>query len=56
LPGELAPRGIRVNAVSLGPIETNFFERTGLPASAQAEFGAAILQRVPLGRFGKPKR
>ncbi|MFZ5556129.1 MAG: SDR family oxidoreductase [Pseudomonadota bacterium] len=52
---ELAPRGIRVNAVSPGPIATNFFERTGLPKEAVEEFGAAILQRVPLGRFGTPE-
>jgi NAD(P)-dependent dehydrogenase (short-subunit alcohol dehydrogenase family) len=51
---ELAPRGIRVNSVSPGPIATNFFERTGMPQEAQAEFGAAVLQKVPLGRFGQP--
>ncbi|NRF67586.1 SDR family oxidoreductase [Aquincola sp. S2] len=51
---EFAPRRIRVNAVSPGPIETNFFERTGLPQNVVAEFGAAVLQAVPLGRFGKP--
>jgi NAD(P)-dependent dehydrogenase (short-subunit alcohol dehydrogenase family) len=51
---ELAPRGIRVNSVSPGPITTNFFERTGMPQEAQAEFGAAVLQKVPLGRFGSP--
>jgi NAD(P)-dependent dehydrogenase (short-subunit alcohol dehydrogenase family) len=51
---EFAPRGIRVNAVSPGPIATNFFERTGLPAEAVAEFGNAIQAAVPLGRFGTP--
>jgi NAD(P)-dependent dehydrogenase (short-subunit alcohol dehydrogenase family) len=52
---ELAPRGIRVNAVSPGPISTNFFERTGMPAEAQEEFGASVLSQVPLGRFGRPE-
>jgi NAD(P)-dependent dehydrogenase (short-subunit alcohol dehydrogenase family) len=52
---ELAPRGIRVNAVSPGPIATNFFERTGMPAEAQQEFGASVLAQVPLGRFGAPE-
>lgn len=53
LAAELAPRQIRVNAVSPGPIETNFFERTGMPAEAIAEFGAGVVSKVPLGRFGK---
>ncbi len=51
---ELAPRRIRVNAVSPGPIETAFFDRSGLPAQAVAEFGASVLAAVPLARFGKP--
>lgn len=52
---ELAPKGIRVNAVSPGPIETSFFDRTGMPAQAVQEFGAAVLAAVPLGRFGRPE-
>lgn len=51
---EFAGRGIRVNAVSPGPIATNFFERTGMPQQAVEEFGQAILSQVPLGRFGTP--
>lgn len=52
---ELAPRNIRVNAVSPGPIETNFFERTGLTEQAISEFGRNVVAAVPLGRFGKPE-
>lgn len=52
---ELAARQIRVNAVSPGPIDSNFFSRTGLPQEAVEELGAAIQSQVPLGRFGKPE-
>jgi NAD(P)-dependent dehydrogenase (short-subunit alcohol dehydrogenase family) len=51
---ELAPRGIRVNAVSPGPIATSFFDRTGLPKEVVEGFGAAVVGMVPLGRFGQP--
>lgn len=52
---ELAPRNIRVNAVSPGPIETNFFERTGLTGEALSEFGKNVAAAAPLGRFGRPE-
>ena len=52
---ELAPRSIRVNAVSPGPIETGFFERTGWTEQAISEFGKNVVASVPLGRFGKPE-
>jgi NAD(P)-dependent dehydrogenase (short-subunit alcohol dehydrogenase family) len=41
--------------VSPGPIETAFFERTGMPQAAVQEFGASVLAAVPLGRFGRPE-
>ena len=49
---ELVDRGIRVNAVSPGPIETPMFSRLGLPAEAQEEMAASFAEQVPLKRFG----
>lgn len=49
---ELAPRQIRVNAVSPGPIGTDFLGRTGMPEEAINQFAETILSQVPLGRFG----
>lgn len=49
---ELAPRQIRVNAVSPGPIGTDFFNRAGLDQATIAEFGSAMASQVPLGRLG----
>lgn len=54
LAAELAPRRIRVNAISPGPIETNFFGRAGLSEPEIEGFGAMILPQVLLGRFGTP--
>lgn len=50
---ELAPRKIRVNVVSPGPITTPIFGKMGLPDAAMQELGGAILAQVPLGRFGE---
>jgi NAD(P)-dependent dehydrogenase (short-subunit alcohol dehydrogenase family) len=49
---ELAPRGIRVNMVSPGPVSTPFFGKTGLPQEAIQNFAVAMQNRVPLKRFG----
>lgn len=52
---ELAPRAIRVNAVSPGPIDSSFFARTGMPVADVEAFQAGVKAAVPLGRFGRPE-
>jgi NAD(P)-dependent dehydrogenase (short-subunit alcohol dehydrogenase family) len=52
---ELAPFGIRVNAVAPGPTETDILERSGMPAAAVAKIKREEAGRVPLGRRGNPE-
>ena len=52
---ELAGRGIRVNAVSPGPILTPIFDRMGLPKETAEERLGEIVAAVPLKRAGKPE-
>jgi NAD(P)-dependent dehydrogenase (short-subunit alcohol dehydrogenase family) len=50
---ELAPRKIRVNAVSPGPIKTPIFGKTGLAEDEIKQFADAIEARLPVKRFGE---
>jgi NAD(P)-dependent dehydrogenase (short-subunit alcohol dehydrogenase family) len=52
---ELVDRGIRVNVVSPGPIETPILGRGGMPQAAQEQFAENIKARVPMKRFGTPE-
>jgi NAD(P)-dependent dehydrogenase (short-subunit alcohol dehydrogenase family) len=45
---ELAPKGIRVNVVSPGPVDTSMF------AAISTEARASLLNMIPLRRLGRP--
>lgn len=53
LAAELAPRGIRVNAVSPGPVETPIYGTLGMPAEQLDAFATQMTANVPLRRFGR---
>lgn len=51
---ELVGRGIRVNAVSPGPIQTPIYGKLGFTEEQTNEMAQGILSQVPMGRFGAP--
>lgn len=55
LSAELLPRGVRVNVVSPGPVDTPIYDKLGLDASALQGLADQIRAQVPLGRFGTPE-
>jgi NAD(P)-dependent dehydrogenase (short-subunit alcohol dehydrogenase family) len=51
---ELISRGIRINAISPGPIATPIFDRFGLPPAVADGIKTEIAQKSPSKRFGLP--
>ena len=55
LSSELLERGIRVNAVSPGPVETPLYDKLGIPDAYRDQVNKDIAATIPLGRFGTPE-
>lgn len=53
LAAELAPRKIRVNTISPGPIDTPIYAKLGFAADAQKAFEENMASTVALKRFGQ---
>jgi NAD(P)-dependent dehydrogenase (short-subunit alcohol dehydrogenase family) len=51
---EYVGRGIRVNAIAPGPVETPIYGKLGLDAASLQGMAAQIQAKVPMNRFGKP--
>ncbi|MBB3825371.1 SDR family oxidoreductase [Xanthomonas arboricola] len=54
LSSELLGRGIRLNAVSPGPVETPLYDKLGIPDAYRAQVNQDIAASIPMGRFGTP--
>lgn len=52
LAAELAPRGVRLNTISPGPITTPIYGKLGFPAEAQKGFEDSMAAQALLKRFG----
>lgn len=55
LAAELIERGIRVNAVSPGPVKTSIISKTGISQAQLEQVTTKLQQSVPLKRFGQPE-
>ncbi len=55
LSAELAPRGIRVNAISPGPIDTDLVSKLGFPPEMLPAIREQVTQMTALKRWGQPE-
>jgi NAD(P)-dependent dehydrogenase (short-subunit alcohol dehydrogenase family) len=52
---ELIERGIRVNTLNIGPVNTPFFGKIGLPQAALEGFASSVVNKIAVKRFGNPE-
>lgn len=52
---ELAPRKIRINAISPGPVETPLYGKLGLTQEEVNGFGKVLGEKILLNRFAQPE-
>jgi NAD(P)-dependent dehydrogenase (short-subunit alcohol dehydrogenase family) len=55
LSSELLGRGIRINAVSPGPVDTPLYDKLGIPDAYREQVNKEITAGIPFGRFGTPE-
>jgi NAD(P)-dependent dehydrogenase (short-subunit alcohol dehydrogenase family) len=55
LSSELLERGIRINAVSPGPVDTPLYDKLSIPDAYRAQVNRQIIDSIPFGRFGTPE-
>lgn len=55
LSAELLPKGIRVNGISPGPIDTPIMEKVGIPAEALEGAKTGFAAENPMKRIGTPE-
>jgi NAD(P)-dependent dehydrogenase (short-subunit alcohol dehydrogenase family) len=52
---ELAPDGVRVNAIAPGPTHTDVLTAAGLPEDTVTQIRTSERERIPTGRLNDPK-
>jgi NAD(P)-dependent dehydrogenase (short-subunit alcohol dehydrogenase family) len=52
---EFKARGIRVNVLSPGPVDTPILSKLGIDATSRPAFETAVAERIPLARLGRPE-